>query len=129
MSNDFTGVKIKDSYGRVVQIVSGSYYDGFGNPITVLSSNYTEVTGSYTLTLSDHVVEVGEAAVTQSLPTAVGNVGKHYTIINASTGSIMILASGSETIGNHPTTNDSYLLVSAGDSPRLFSNNLNWRLV
>ena len=135
MANEFTDVLIKDSYARVVQVVSGSYYDGLGNlllnfPTTSSAvSNYTIVSESYTLTSTDSIVEVLVSAVTQSLPTAAGIRGTEYSIINCSTGSIMILASGSETIGNNSLTNDTYLIVFPEDAPRIVSNNTNWRLI
>jgi hypothetical protein len=57
-SYDLTGNKVSKTYARLVQYVSGSYYDGFGNPITVsgsiesasfsISSSYS-VTSSYAL--------------------------------------------------------------------------------
>ena len=39
MSYDLTGEKISFTYGRVVQIVSGSYYDGFGNVLPIGTSS------------------------------------------------------------------------------------------
>lgn len=36
--NDLTGLKIKNTYSRLVQIVSGSLYDGLGNPLTITGS-------------------------------------------------------------------------------------------
>jgi len=38
MANELTGLKIKDTYARVVQVVSGSYYDGLGNPLIITGS-------------------------------------------------------------------------------------------
>ena len=45
MSYDLTGEKISFTYGRVVQVVSGSYYDGFGNPLPIGTSSVV-ITGS-----------------------------------------------------------------------------------
>jgi hypothetical protein len=45
MSYDLTGEKISFTYGRVVQVVSGSYYDGFGNPLPIGTSSVV-LTGS-----------------------------------------------------------------------------------
>ncbi len=45
MSYDLTGEKISFTYGRVVQVVSGSYYDGFGNPLPIGTSSIV-LTGS-----------------------------------------------------------------------------------
>ena len=192
MSNDLTNQKIKDTYGKVVQYVSGSFYDLLGNviPSASLSASYATtasyaisssyeinyetsssyadtasyvitaqtasfyggnvtsasyastssyalltpnpdykiVSSSYTLTLSDSNIEVLTLGVTQSLPTAIGNIGKEYSIINSSTGSIMILASGSEHIGNKFIQNSSSLTIGMEDAPRLISNNSQWRI-
>ena len=50
---DLTGNKVSFTYGRLVQIASGSYYDGFGNPLDLSGSGTTLVTGStYPITSS-----------------------------------------------------------------------------
>ena len=52
---DLTGNKVSFTYGRLVQIASGSYYDGLGNPINLSGSGSgtTLVTGStYPITSS-----------------------------------------------------------------------------
>jgi hypothetical protein len=38
MSFDLTGQLVSSTYGRVVQYVSGSLYDGFGNPVNISGS-------------------------------------------------------------------------------------------
>ena len=154
MSNDLTGVYISQSYGRLVQIVSGAYYDGFGNAISppaipsasyaITASyaqggsgsfsgsfieNYVIVSSSYSASISDGIIEVVTAYVTQSLPTAIANRGKQFSFINASTGSIMIQAIVGQAIGNNAIGNDSYILILPEDAPRLISNNLNWRFI
>jgi hypothetical protein len=50
MSFDLTGQFISDTYGRVVQYVSGALYDGLGNSITVSGS---VPTGSFATTGSN----------------------------------------------------------------------------
>ena len=35
MSNNLTGSNASDTYGRLVQVIDGYYYDGFGNPLTI----------------------------------------------------------------------------------------------
>jgi hypothetical protein len=35
MSNNLTGQKVSLTYGRLVQVVDGSYYDGLGNPLNL----------------------------------------------------------------------------------------------
>lgn len=47
MANELTGLKIKDTYARVVQIISGSYYDGLGNPI-IITGSATDISGLVT---------------------------------------------------------------------------------
>lgn len=50
---DLTGNKVSFTYGRLVQIASGSYYDGFGNPLDLSGSGTTIITGStYPITSS-----------------------------------------------------------------------------
>ena len=50
---DLTGNKVSFTYGRLVQIASGSYYDGFGNPLDLSGSGTNLVTGStYPITSS-----------------------------------------------------------------------------
>jgi len=50
---DLTGNKVSFTYGRLVQIASGSYYDGFGNLLNLSGSGTTLVTGStYPITSS-----------------------------------------------------------------------------
>ena len=141
MPYGFYDVPISESYGRVVQYVSSSFYDGLGNLIIPVSAsyalsasyaptgNYTIISSSYTITPFDAVVEVVVPFVTQSLPTAVGNLGYRCSIVNATTGSIMILASGSETIGNSAVINDTYLIVLPQDAPLVISNNAIWRII
>ena len=51
MSNNFTGNFVSDTYGRLVQVVAGQYYDGFGNPLSIgsggsASQGATGATGS-----------------------------------------------------------------------------------
>ena len=124
-----SGVYISESFGRVVQIVSSSFYDGLGNPIYQFPTQYTIISASYTIDETDNIIEVVVPFVTQSLPTAVGITGKKYSVINATTGSIMIQASGSETIGNSAVANDTYLIVLPQNAPLIISNNTNWRII
>jgi hypothetical protein len=92
-------------------------------------ANYKIVSASYTLTSTDTTIEVVEAFTTQSLPSAVGLLGKEYSIINATSGSVLIVANGSETIGNQASGNSSTITLYSEDAPRLISNNSNWRFI
>ena len=50
---DLTGNKVSFTYGRLVQVASGSYYDGFGNPLDLSGSGTVLITGStYPITSS-----------------------------------------------------------------------------
>jgi hypothetical protein len=46
MSNNLTGQKVSLTYGRLVQVVEGSYYDGLGNPLDLGVSGLVGATGS-----------------------------------------------------------------------------------
>jgi hypothetical protein len=52
MSFDLTGQLVSSTYGRVVQYVSGSLYDGFGNPVSISGSGNIN-TGSFATTGSN----------------------------------------------------------------------------
>jgi hypothetical protein len=52
MSFDLTGQLVSSTYGRVVQYVSGSLYDGFGNPVSVSGSSNID-TSSFATTGSN----------------------------------------------------------------------------
>ena len=41
MANDLTGLKIKDTYARLVQVISGSFYDGLGNDLMPMSGSFS----------------------------------------------------------------------------------------
>lgn len=60
MQYDLTNNKISFTYGRVVQVVSGSYYDGFGNPLNLPGyqsiSSITANTSSYNVTFDDYTI-------------------------------------------------------------------------
>ena len=48
MSNNLTGVTVSSSYGRLVQVVDGLYYDGFGNSLDIGGLvGATGATGAY----------------------------------------------------------------------------------
>jgi hypothetical protein len=91
--------------------------------------NYKIVSSSYNINNNDEVIEVIEANTTQSLLTSVNNLGKNFIIINSSSGSIMVLANGSETIGNNYLNNESFLIISEGNVCKIISNNINWRVI
>jgi hypothetical protein len=64
MSFDLTGQFISDTYGRVVQYVSGALYDGLGNPVTVVVSGSIS-TGSFATTGSNTFI--GDQTISGSI--------------------------------------------------------------
>ena len=64
MSFDLTGQLVSSTYGRVVQYVSGSLYDGFGNPVSVSGSSNID-TSSFATTGSNQFN--GNQTITGSL--------------------------------------------------------------
>ncbi len=70
---DLTGNKVSFTYGRLVQISSGSYYDGYGNPLdlsgpgTVLTTGSTyPITSSWAITAS-YCLNSPNAIITDSV--------------------------------------------------------------
>lgn len=78
MPYDLTNNKISETYGRVVQIVSGSYYDGFGNvlPIGTSSVVITASTAQFATTGSNTFI--GNEIVSGSVIVTNGITGSLY---------------------------------------------------
>jgi hypothetical protein len=78
MPYDLTNNKISETYGRVVQIVSGSYYDGFGNvlPIGTSSVVVTASTAQFATTGSNTFI--GNEIVSGSVIVTNGITGSLY---------------------------------------------------
>ncbi len=87
--NDFTVTFSSNHTGIIIASV------GSPQPQSVIS-----VSSNYTVTVNDRIVKVTAAAVTITLPTAVGNTGREYIINNASSGSITLNTTSSQTISN-----------------------------
>lgn len=100
-------------------------------PFTSISFGLTNQTktASYTLTTSDMVIfaDATSAAVTITLPTAVGINGRCYYVKRISTGKNMVKISpaGSETIDG----GTAYWLGAQYHSICLMSNNSNWMIL
>lgn len=88
----------------------------------------TSKSADYTLTTSDDVVLVS-AASTQTLPTAVGNAGKVFTIVNISTSAanVTINTTSSQTIGGRASGD--VVLRRYNNYIRVISDNANWQIV
>lgn len=107
MQYDLTNNKISFTYGRVVQVVSGSYYDGFGNPLNLPGyqsiSNITANTSSYNVTFDDYTIlcdaSSGSMDIILPAPT-VSTSGKLFNIKKIdSTGNLVnVYVSGSSYI-------------------------------
>ena len=86
MQYDLTNNKISFTYGRVVQVVSGSYYDGFGNPLNLPGyqsiSNITANTSSYNVTFNDYTIlcDASSGSMDIILPTPSSGSGKLFNI-------------------------------------------------
>lgn len=86
MEYDLTNNKISFTYGRVVQVVSGSYYDGFGNLLNLPGyqsiSNITANTSSYNVTFNDYTIlcDASSGSMDIILPTPSSGSGKLFNI-------------------------------------------------
>jgi hypothetical protein len=83
--------------------------------------NVITVSANYSATTNDNIIIASAKDITITLPTAVGQVGKQYTIDNASNGDILI--TGGETIQNLITA-----ILPSNSSIVVYSNNINWRI-
>lgn len=107
MPYDLTNNKISETYGRVVQIVSGSYYDGFGNLLNLPGyqsiSSITANTSSYNVTFNDYTIlcDASSGSIDIILPEpTVSTGGKLFNIKKIdSTGNLVnVYVSGSSYI-------------------------------
>ena len=118
MSYDLTGEKISFTYGRVVQIVSGSYYDGFGNvlPIGTSSVVISGSTSGFATTGSNTFI--GNEIVSGSVIVTNGITGSLYGTssysLNTISSSYALTASYSNTsIYSNTSTSSSYALSAS----------------
>lgn len=84
---------------------------------------YVEKTANYTLTDIDDVVNVTANNVTITLPSAVNQYNKQYTIKNTGTGTVTIATTSSQTIDG---LGSSVILLSQYDSLDVKSTGTNW---
>lgn len=82
---------------------------------------YLSSANNYTGLISDYFVEITASGKTFTLPTAVGNTGKQYEVVNTSAGALTVNTTSSQTISGALTYN-----LNAGSALRLFSNGANW---
>jgi len=82
---DLTGNKVSFTYGRLVQVASGSYYDGFGNPINLTGSGTTLVTGSTYPITSSWSQNTVSASYALTASYALNGGGSGTTLVTGST--------------------------------------------
>jgi hypothetical protein len=82
------------------------------------------VTGTYTLDLDDYYVICSGTGYTVTLPTAVDNDWREYTIKYTGTGNITVDADGTETIDGSLTQT-----LSQWDAMKIVSDGANWLIV
>lgn len=97
------------------QKINGSF--AFGYAIKAIN---------YTLSIGDRTVEVIQPSI-MTLPTAEGNAGREYRIINTSTGNVIVNTTSSQTIGNKSTGNASTITLATGETLYVVSNGSIWR--
>jgi len=85
---------------------------------------YVAKTADYTATANDNMIKVTTAAVTITLPTAVGITGREYVIVNASSGNITVATTSSQNIGNYNVATT--LTIPSDGSYTLASDNAGW---
>lgn len=88
---------------------------------------YTSATGTYAIQITDDIILCSSSSFTATLPTAVGNSGKVFTIQHGGTSitQVYTLATTSaQTIGG--IASGSYALYTAGESLTIYSDGANW---
>jgi len=87
-------------------------------------SNYVEVAADYTLTASNSIVNFISGSFTATLPTAIGIIGRQFTIKNTGVGTITLDAFSTQTIDGVLTQS-----ILANESLTVVSTNTNWILI
>lgn len=78
MPYDLTNNKISETYGRVVQIVSGSYYDGFGNVLPIGTSSVVISASTAQFATTGSNTFIGNEIVSGSVIVTNGITGSLY---------------------------------------------------
>ena len=83
MLYDLTGKKVSFTYGRLVQIASGSYYDGFGNLLDLPgpSGSYFTTGSNYPITSSWSINSISASYAPCSCPIMI--TGSNYPITSS----------------------------------------------
>lgn len=85
---------------------------------------YTIKTAAYPISSTDYQIECTANSFTVTLPTAIGIVGKVYSIKNSGTGTITVDTTSSQTIDGSLTQN-----LSQYDNLQVMSNGANWIII
>jgi len=88
------------------------------------STPYTAKSADYTLLTTDAQIECTANSFTITLPTAIGAVGKVYSIKNTGTGEISIDGTGIETIDD-----ELIQTISQWSNIKILSNGANWIII
>ena len=104
---------------------SNNLYDGTGWKQNA-TLGYVDKSANYTILTTDEIINCTTAAITITLPTAVGASGKNYTIINSTSGDVTINTTSSQTIGNLNTATS--LTLANDKSVILVSSNAAWKI-
>lgn len=108
--NDFTVTFTGSTSGTILASV------GSPQPQSVVS-----VSANYTVLTSDRIVKVTASGKTITLPTSVGNTGREFNIVNASSGSCTVNTTSSQTINGSLTQS-----VPAGSAMTVFADGSNY---
>jgi hypothetical protein len=106
-------------------LTTGTIIASIGAPNT----SYVIKSGAYVVTSADQTIEVTTAGATQTLPTAVGKLGKTFRVINCSGGIVRVDTTSSQTIGNAVAGNPTYIDLNPEEWLDVISNNVNYRII
>ena len=95
--------------------------------ISIINASLTSATSAYTALLTDKTIVCSGATFNLTLPTAVGNNGKEYTIVHGGTSlsqTYALVTTGGQTVGG--ISSGGYRLYTNGETSKIVSNNTNW---
>lgn len=132
----FAGSKLTDlqqrSHGDLQNIQGGTPSERYhltAAEVATISSGITTLTITstavdYTVLTTDNVIKVTAASKTVTLLTAVGNLGRVFTVNNASTGICTVACTGGQTINTSVIQ-----ILPAKSSMTVYSDNTNWQII
>ncbi|SRR3972149_5192233 len=123
------GMSYSDILTDIIWIQKTSPFGSNWVPITEtmgVNFGYVIKSANYTITTADRTIEVTSTS-TQTLPTAVGNSGSEFRVINVSTGNVVVDTTSSQTIGNLSTGNPTSITLAPEEWLDVISNGTNYR--